>query len=86
MQTSHYVLHESIFYQRERDQGLWEKEYMINRGQASLTIDNITSQAVYEYTMYAVSPEGVRSRISKINIRVPLPTREMVSTDWRENR
>ena len=63
-------------------------EFPLGANETSFIQREVQPGWVYEFHLYSVAEEGIRSAAAKINIRVPRPMDDpyRISTDWRENR
>jgi len=65
-----------------------DSEYSLGADETSFIQTEVQQGWVYEFKIYSLSQDGIRSSASKINIRVPRPMDEpyRISYDWRESR
>jgi len=68
--------------------GINEQEIVISPNEVDYLRNRTLKNRMYEYFLFAVSPEGIESGPSKMNIRTPRPIDDphRVSNDWQDPR
>ena len=68
--------------------GINENMYTFLPTETSHFRPNVLPNRVYEYLIYSVSADGVKSQQHKINIRIPAPSADpnLTTFDWQETR